>query len=72
MEEKLLISTKASWAVSKVEILLKIPQMFDETNTDNKIKLELIKKIYNEIKDPALKFLWDEESITDLMDIFSP
>lgn len=71
MEEKILISTKASRAVSKVKIL-KIQQMFDEINTNNKIKLELIKKIYNEIKHPALKFLWDEESITDLMDIIFP
>ena len=69
-ERGLLISTKASRAVSR-NTQLQIPQMFDEINDEN--KLELIKKIYDKLKHPAIKFRWDDdEPITNLSDILFP
>ena len=70
-DAKSTVSTKASRAISKA-LQLQIPQMFDEIIIDDNIKLELLTKIYDKLKHPAIKFRWDEERITDLSDILFP
>ena len=71
------ISTKASRAANRNNQLIQIPQMFDEINDTglcDENKLQLIKKIYDKVKHPAIKFRWDddEEPITDLSDFLFP
>ena len=70
-DAKSTVSTKASRAISKA-LQLQIPQMFDEIIIDDNIKLELLTKIYDKLKHPAIKFQWDEERIADLSDILFP
>ena len=76
-EGGLSISTKASRAANRNNQVIQIPQMFDEINDTglcDENKLQLIEKIYDKVKHPAMKFRWDddEEPITDLSDFLFP